>query len=88
MKAQSNVYIKLQNIYKERARQDVSQVLETVRSIPGGDDVDPEQVELFCKNARFIKLINTSENDTAKLDQVVGQCHSSKWAEFMLTPTL
>ncbi|CAJ0550520.1 Ff.00g104500.m01.CDS01 [Fusarium sp. VM40] len=73
MKAQSNVYIKLQNIYKERARQDVSQVLETVRSISGGDDVDSEQVELFCKNARFIKLINTSENDTAKLDQVVEQ---------------
>ncbi|KAM0348768.1 hypothetical protein ACHAPU_004207 [Fusarium lateritium] len=73
MKAQSNVYIKLQNIYKERARQDVAHVLQTVRSIPGGDDVDLEQVELFCKNARFIKLINTSENELAKLDEVVEQ---------------
>jgi amyloid beta precursor protein binding protein 1 len=73
MKAQSSVYIKLQNIYKERARQDVSQVLETVRSIPGGEDVDPEQVELFCKNARFIKLINSPEEKAVKLDQVVGK---------------
>ncbi|QPC71634.1 hypothetical protein HYE68_002386 [Fusarium pseudograminearum] len=73
MKAQSSVYIKLQNIYKERARQDVSQVLETVRGIPGGEDVDPEQVELFCKNARFIKLINSSEEMAVKLDQVVEQ---------------
>jgi amyloid beta precursor protein binding protein 1 len=73
MKAQSSVYIKLQNIYKERARQDVSQVLETVRSIPGGEDVDPEQVELFCKNARFIKLINFPEESPVKLDQVVEQ---------------
>ncbi|KAF5661843.1 amyloid beta binding 1 [Fusarium heterosporum] len=73
MKAQSNVYIKLQNIYKERARQDVNQVIETVRHIPGGDDVDFEEVELFCKNARFIKLINTSEKEPAKLDEVVEQ---------------
>ncbi|KAF4971179.1 hypothetical protein FSARC_1901 [Fusarium sarcochroum] len=73
MKAQSSVYIKLQNIYKDRARQDVNQVLETVRSIPSGEDVDPEQVELFCKNARFIKLINGLEDKTIKLDQVVEQ---------------
>ncbi|PTD06474.1 NEDD8-activating enzyme E1 regulatory subunit [Fusarium culmorum] len=77
MKAQSSVYIKLQNIYKERARQDVSQVLETVRGIPGGEDVDPEQVELFCKNARFIKLINSPEERAVKLDQVVGKQYFS-----------
>ena len=73
MKAQSSVYIKLQNIYKDQARQDVNQVLETVRGIPGGEDMDPEQVELFCKNARFIKLINGLEDKTIKLDQVVGK---------------
>ncbi|KAF4438993.1 amyloid beta protein binding protein 1 [Fusarium austroafricanum] len=74
MKAQSSVYIKLQNIYKERARRDVGEVLETVRSISGDDDVDPEQVELFCKNARFIKLINAAEDKaTTRLDQVVEQ---------------
>ncbi|KAF4480151.1 amyloid beta binding 1 [Fusarium agapanthi] len=73
MKAQSNVYIKLQNIYKERARQDVGQVLETARSLPGGQDVDPEQVELFCKNASFIKLINAPGDTTTSLDKLVEQ---------------
>ncbi|EXM27417.1 hypothetical protein V3481_014696 [Fusarium oxysporum f. sp. vasinfectum] len=73
MKAQSNVYIKLQNIYKERARQDVGQVLETARSLPGGQDVDPEQVELFCKNAPFIKLINARGDKTTSLDKLVEQ---------------
>ncbi|KAF4971946.1 hypothetical protein FZEAL_9716 [Fusarium zealandicum] len=73
MKAQSSVYIKLQNIYKERARQDVSQVLETVRSVSGGEDIEPAQVELFCKNARFIKLINGLEDKSVKLDQVIEQ---------------
>ncbi|KAF5243707.1 hypothetical protein BFJ68_g795 [Fusarium oxysporum] len=73
MKAQSNVYIKLQNIYKERARQDVGQVLETARSLPGGQDVDPEQVELFCKNAPFIKLINAPGDKTTSLDKLVEQ---------------
>ncbi|KAF4952659.1 hypothetical protein FGADI_6549 [Fusarium gaditjirri] len=73
MKAQSNVYIKLQNIYKERARQDVGQVLETARGLPGGQHVDPEQVELFCKNAPFIKLINAPEDKTTNLDKLVEQ---------------
>ncbi|KAF5013546.1 hypothetical protein FDECE_469 [Fusarium decemcellulare] len=73
MKAQSNVYIKLQNIYKEQARQDVSRVLATVQSIPGGEDVDPAQVELFCKNARFIKLINGDGDKAVKLDELVQQ---------------
>ncbi|KAM0418585.1 hypothetical protein ACHAPT_012484 [Fusarium lateritium] len=73
MKAQSSVYIKLQNIYKDQARKDVGRVLETVRSIPGGEDIDPTQVELFCKNARFIKLINGLEDKSIKLDQIVEQ---------------
>lgn len=73
MKAQSSVYIKLQNIYKNQARKDVEHVLDTVRSIPGGEEIDPAQVELFCKNARFIKLINGLEDKTVKLDQVVGK---------------
>ncbi|KAM5386726.1 hypothetical protein ACJZ2D_000019 [Fusarium nematophilum] len=72
MKAQSSVYIKLQNIYKERARQDVSQVLGIVRSIPGGEDVDPAQVELFCKNARFIKLINEQQLANDEIAAVAG----------------
>jgi amyloid beta precursor protein binding protein 1 len=60
MKAQSDVYIKLQNIYKAKARQDADEVLKMVQASPGGRDVDPAEVELFCKNAAFVKLINAS----------------------------
>lgn len=60
MKAQSDVYIHLQNIYKAKARRDADEVLEMVQATPGGRDVDPAEVELFCKNAAFVKLINAS----------------------------
>ncbi|KAL6412353.1 hypothetical protein AUP68_04738 [Ilyonectria robusta] len=73
MKAQSSVYIKLQNIYKEKARQDVRQVLDSAHGIPGGEEIDSSEVELFCKNARFIKLINSEEGNAVRVDQVVGE---------------
>lgn len=60
MKAQSKVYIQLQNIYKEKARKDAAEVLQTVRAMPGGQHVDPAEVDLFCKNAAFVKLINAT----------------------------
>lgn len=60
MKAQSDVYIELQNIYKAKARRDADEVLKTVQATPHGSDVDPAEVELFCKNAAFVKLINAS----------------------------
>ncbi|KAI1280055.1 hypothetical protein F5Y07DRAFT_22104 [Xylaria sp. FL0933] len=58
MKAQSSVYVKLQSLYKEKARKDAREVLESVRESAGGEHVDPTEVDLFCKNARFVKLIN------------------------------
>ncbi|KAI1369322.1 hypothetical protein F5Y08DRAFT_150791 [Xylaria arbuscula] len=58
MKAQSSVYVKLQGLYKEKAREDAREVLELVRANPGGEHIDPTEVDLFCKNARFVKLIN------------------------------
>ncbi|KAJ2980227.1 hypothetical protein NUW58_g7004 [Xylaria curta] len=64
MKAQSNVYVKLQSIYKEKARRDAREVLESARQIDGGEHVDPAEVDLFCKNARFVKLINAKPRDS------------------------
>lgn len=82
MKAQSNVYVRLQNIYKSKARKDVAEVLDIVRTYPGGKEVDPSGVELFCKNAAFVKLINAAEDGTNgdRLAKVVGKylnalCH-------------
>lgn len=76
MKAQSQVYIKLQNIYKEKARQDVNEVLDAVVHTPGGEEIDPTEVELFCKNARFIKLINAELDQPLSIEQVVGESSS------------
>lgn len=58
MKSLPTVYVQLQNIYKAKARQDVAEVLETVRVHPEGKDIDLVEVEAFCKNAAFIKLIH------------------------------
>lgn len=73
MKAQSNVYIQLQNLYKSKAREDVEEVLQTVQQAPGGKDVDPEEVKLFCKNAAFVKLINAGTVDADRLAKITGK---------------
>lgn len=70
MKAQSTVYIKLQNLYKEKARRDADEVLTTVRTMAGGDEVDPAEVALFCTNAKFIKLINAAKGDKPDIEQL------------------
>lgn len=61
MKAQSDDYIQLQNIYKTKARKDVLEVMERVRGIEKGLEtksvIDEKEIEAFCKNAAFIKLI-------------------------------
>jgi amyloid beta precursor protein binding protein 1 len=72
MKAQSSVYVKLQNIYKAKARNDAQEVYRTVQSIPGGEKVDLGEVEIFCKNSRFVKLINASASD-GDLGKVFGK---------------
>ncbi|ESZ95398.1 hypothetical protein SBOR_4254 [Sclerotinia borealis F-4128] len=64
MKAQSNIYVQLQNIYKAKARQDVQEVLETIRAHPRGNNIKVEEVEVFCKNAAFVKLIRGSDPTT------------------------
>ncbi|KAI9797142.1 MAG: hypothetical protein M1833_005657 [Piccolia ochrophora] len=61
MKAQSADYIRLQNIYKAKARKDVAEVLATVRELEGSLShdvpIDEKEVEAFCKGAAFIKVI-------------------------------
>ncbi|KAI0203862.1 hypothetical protein F4808DRAFT_390659 [Astrocystis sublimbata] len=63
MKAQSSVYVKLQRLYKEKARKDARDVLGLVQQMDGGKHVDPTEVDLFCKNARFVKLINSNPTE-------------------------
>ena len=72
MKAQSEVYIRLQNIYKKKARQDANQVISIAKEIPGGDQIDLADVELFCKNAKFIKIIKGLNESGQNIETVVG----------------
>ncbi|KFX95590.1 hypothetical protein V490_03764 [Pseudogymnoascus sp. VKM F-3557] len=85
MKAESDVYIQLQNIYKAKARQDVDEILEILSTIPNGNEVDKEEVETYCKNAAFIKLVRESVPD---LDRVKQLADSELNAEFAVQPTL
>ncbi|KAL0933055.1 ThiF family protein [Colletotrichum truncatum] len=73
MKSQSNIYIKLQNIYKAKARQDSAEVLDFVRQKPGGGSVEPAEVDMFCKNAAFIKLVIPANGDVDQLRSVAEQ---------------
>ncbi|KAM0327948.1 hypothetical protein ACHAQA_005347 [Verticillium albo-atrum] len=73
MKAQSSVYIQLQGIYKAKARKDAAEVLASVRRAPGGEDVDPAEVDLFCKNAAFVKLIDSKDGGSERLLKVADE---------------
>lgn len=61
MKAKSADYIKLQNIYKVKARKDLAEVVGKVRSLERERQrksaVDEQEIEAFCKGAAFVKLI-------------------------------
>ena len=63
MKAQSKDYIALQNVYKSKARADVSAVISSVRELekklnrPAEKKIPEAEVEAFCKGASHIKLI-------------------------------
>lgn len=72
MKAESEVYVKLQNIYKAKARKDAAEVFETVQSHTNGKDIQKAEVDAFCKNAAFIKLIRASDS-TSNLEELASK---------------
>ena len=73
MKAESDVYVRLQNIYKNKARKDVAEVLEIVHAHPYGETVEKPEVETFCKNAAFIKLIRITDGTSSSIKEVAGK---------------
>jgi len=73
MKAQSNVYVKLQTIYKTKAKRDAAEVLETVKAHEGGKDIDATEVDTFCKNAAFIKLIHGADKPPRSIKSIAGK---------------
>ncbi|KAI9821894.1 MAG: hypothetical protein M1827_002476 [Pycnora praestabilis] len=80
MKAQSEDYIQLQNVYKSKARKDHAEVLSTVRSLEkslGRETViDEKEVEAFCKGASFVKLIRGRS-----LHATRGTQHGDSWGD-------
>ena len=53
-----------------------------VQAKAGGWDIDPAEVELFCKNAAFVKLVNADKGESGlsradRLRQVYGESMSS-----------
>ena len=72
MKAQSTVYIQLQNLYKAKARQDAAEVLDIIQAHPRGKEIDVVEVETFCKNAAFIKLIHGAASNPTDLQKLAS----------------
>ncbi len=79
MKAQSSDYIKLQNVYKTKAREDIAEVLNTVRDLERelgrSESIDQREVEAFCKGAGFIKVIR------GRPIQIARSGETLKWGE-------
>lgn len=75
MKARSNDYIALQNIYKSKAREDCAEVLSTVRALEKSLGRSPnlaipeKEVENFCKGAAHIHLVRGRPIQIAQTDQ-------------------
>jgi NEDD8-activating enzyme E1 regulatory subunit len=61
MKATSEGYIRLQNIYKSKARKDVAEVTASIRelekSLSRQTAIEQSEIEAFCKNASHVRVL-------------------------------
>ena len=71
MKAQSADYIRLQNVYKQKARDDLAEVSTFIRKNRPADSkpIPESEIEAFCKNAAHVKLIHGKPLDIMSKDQ-------------------
>ena len=85
MKAQSADYINLQNTYKKKARQDLAEVISTVRSteerLKRKAPIDEKEVEAFCKGAAFVKLIRGRPLRFAQIHDKKTQRGMMDWSD-------
>lgn len=73
MKSKSDIYIQLQNIYKAKARADAAEVLALSQPHSTSSSVTPSEVDLFCKNAAFVRLVGKKYRDGAQLQKLAGK---------------
>ncbi|KAL6251997.1 hypothetical protein RBB50_002207 [Rhinocladiella similis] len=68
MKATSSEYIKLQSIYKTKARADVAEVTQAVRQLEKGlsraSHIEDSEIEAFCKNASHVRVLTNPNDDS------------------------
>ncbi|KIW11805.1 hypothetical protein PV08_09077 [Exophiala spinifera] len=67
MKATSSEYIKLQSLYKTKARADVAEVTQAVRQLEKDlsrtRPIEDSEIEAFCKNASHVRVLTNPNND-------------------------
>ncbi|KAI1615070.1 amyloid beta protein binding protein 1 [Exophiala viscosa] len=67
MKATSSEYIRLQGLYKAKARADVAEVAKTVRQLEGSlsrsTRIEDSEIEAFCKNASHVRVLTNPNNE-------------------------
>lgn len=84
MKARSADYIKLQNIYKSKARHDLAKVTSEVRlsekKLSRTEEIDGKEIEAFCRGAAFVKLIRGQKVPWASSGSSSGSNHDAKRA--------
>lgn len=92
MKATSAGYIKLQTIYKSKARADVADVTDTVRKLelsltrPASSQIPVSEIEQFCKNASFVRVLtNPSRQPLPELRLQQGDSKTLAKLPAMLT---
>ncbi|KIV93788.1 hypothetical protein PV10_04976 [Exophiala mesophila] len=68
MKATSEQYIKLQNIYKSKARHDVAEVKQyvsvSIQSLGRATPVPDAEIESFCKSASHVRVLTNENHDS------------------------
>ena len=77
MRARSTEYIDLKNIFRSKAKNDIAEVLQTVRALETelgrAKPVSEQEVDTFCKNAGFVRLIRGQPLLTAHSKERMGQ---------------
>jgi hypothetical protein len=61
MTSLTNFYVKLQNIYKQKAASDIAIMRELVQKIDLKNKVNEKLISIFCENCLTLEFINFSD---------------------------
>ncbi|KAJ2962023.1 hypothetical protein NQZ79_g2820 [Umbelopsis isabellina] len=84
MKSDTKSYVQLQQIYRQKALQDLEAVKARVQSLltKSGllpDAIDAREVEEFCKHAQYVKVIRYRSLE----DELINQVHKSEILQWL-----